>query len=248
MIRTANPALKESVFTDAVRGPRTETMTINGTVNRTGFLILLVIAAAWFSWTRSAPGPNGAIAPNPLIFIGAIGGFIVALITVFKKTFAPVTAPIYAVLEGLFLGGLSAMFEARFPGIAAQATFGTIGVLGGLLLAYRTGIIKATENFKLGVFAATAGIALLYLVSMVMGFFGSSIGFIHQATPMGIGFSVFVVIIAALNLVLDFDFIENGAAMGAPKYMEWYAAFGLLVTLVWLYIEILRLLSKLRSR
>ena len=248
MIRTANPALKESVFTDAVRGPRTETMTINGTVNRTGFLILLVIAAAWFSWTRSGPGPNGAIAPNPLIFIGAIGGFIVALITVFKKTFAPVTAPIYAVLEGLFLGGLSAMFEARFPGIAAQATFGTIGVLGGLLLAYRTGIIKATENFKLGVFAATAGIALLYLVSMVMGFFGSSIGFIHQATPMGIGFSVFVVIIAALNLVLDFDFIENGAAMGAPKYMEWYAAFGLLVTLVWLYIEILRLLSKLRSR
>ena len=248
MIRTANPALKESVFTDAVRGPRTETMTINGTVNRTGFLILLVVAAAWFSWTRSAPGEDGVIAPNPLIFIGAIGGFIVALVTIFKKRFAPVTAPIYAVLEGLFLGGLSAMFEARFPGIAAQATFGTFGVLAGLLLAYRTGIIKATENFKLGVFAATAGIALLYLVSMVMGFFGSSIGFIHEATPMGIGFSVFVVIIAALNLVLDFDFIENGAEMGAPKYMEWYAAFGLLVTLVWLYIEMLRLLSKLRSR
>jgi uncharacterized YccA/Bax inhibitor family protein len=247
-MRTANPALKESVFTEAGRGARGETMTINGTVNRTGFLILLVVAAAWFSWTRSAPGPDGTIAANPFILIGAIGGFILALITIFKKTFAPVTAPIYAVLEGLFLGGISAMFEARFPGIAAQATFGTLGTLAGLLLAYRTGLIKATENFKLGVFAATAGIALLYLVSFVMSFFGKSIPFIHSTGTWGIAFSVFVVIIAALNLVLDFDFIENGAEMGAPKYMEWYAAFGLLVTLVWLYIEILRLLSKMRSR
>ena len=249
-MRTANPALKESVFTEAGYGARGQsgTMTINGTVNRTGILILLVIAAAWYSWTRSAPGPTGVIQPNPLIFVGAIGGFIVALITIFKKTVAPITAPIYAVLEGLFLGGLSAMFEARFEGIAAQATFATVGVLGGLLLAYRTGIIKATENFKLGVFAATAGIALLYLVSFVMGFFGKSIPFIHQSSNFGIAFSVFVVIIAALNLVLAFDFIEKGAEMGAPKYMEWYAAFGLLVTLVWLYIEILRLLSKLRSR
>ena len=247
-MRTANPALKESVFTEAAYGTRGETMTINGTVNRTGILLLLVMAAAWYSWTRSAPGPNGVIAPNPLIFVGAIGGFIVALITIFKKTLAPITAPIYAVLEGLFLGGLSAMFEARFHGIAAQATFGTVGVLGGLLLAYRSGLIKATENFKLGVFAATAGIAVLYLVSFVMSFFGKSIGFIHSTGTWGIAFSVFVVIIAALNLVLDFDFIENGEAAGAPKYMEWYAAFGLLVTLVWLYIEILRLLSKMRSR
>jgi uncharacterized YccA/Bax inhibitor family protein len=247
-MRTANPALKESVFTEAGYGARGETMTINGTVNRTGILILLVIAAAWYSWTRSAPGPNGVIAPNPLILVGAIGGFIVALITIFKKTVAPITAPIYAVLEGLFLGGLSAMFEARFPGIAAQASFATVGTLGGLLLAYRSGLIKATENFKLGVFAATAGIALLYLVSFVMSFFGKSIPFIHQSGTFGIAFSVFVVIIAALNLVLDFDFIEKGAEMGAPKYMEWYAAFGLLVTLVWLYIEMLRLISKLRSR
>jgi uncharacterized YccA/Bax inhibitor family protein len=247
-MRTANPALKESVFTESARGVQGQTMTINGTVNRTGFLILLVIAAAWFSWTRSAPGPDGTIAANPFIIIGVIGGFIVALITVFKKNLAPITAPIYAVLEGLFLGGISAMFEARFPGIAAQATFGTLGTLAGLLLAYRTGLIKATENFKLGVFAATAGIAVLYLVSFVMSFFGKSIPFIHQSGTWGIAFSVFVVIIAALNLVLDFDFIENGAEMGAPKYMEWYAAFGLLVTLVWLYIEILRLLSKMRSR
>jgi uncharacterized YccA/Bax inhibitor family protein len=241
-MRTANPALKESVFTESARGASTGTMTINGTVNRTGFLILLVIGAAWFSWSRSSPGGN------PWIVIGALGGFVVALVTIFKKTVAPITAPLYAVLEGLFLGGLSAIFEARFPGIAAQAIFATFGTLGGLLLAYRSGIIKVTENFKLGVFAATAGIGILYLVSFVLSFFGKSIPYIHQSGAIGIGFSVFVVIIAALNLVLDFDFIENGAAMGAPKYMEWYAAFGLLVTLVWLYIEILRLLSKARSR
>lgn len=247
-MRTGNPALKDSVFSESVGSARGESMTINGTVNRTGILILLVVAAAWFSWTRSAPGPGGTIAANPFILIGAIGGFILALITIFKKTIAPITAPIYAVLEGLFLGGLSAMFEARFPGIAAQATFATFGTLAGLLLAYRSGLIRATENFKLGVFAATAGIAVLYLVSFVLSFFGKSIPYIHQSGAIGIGFSVFVVIIAALNLVLDFDFIENGAAMGAPKYMEWYAAFGLLVTLVWLYIEILRLLSKMRSR
>jgi uncharacterized YccA/Bax inhibitor family protein len=173
---------------------------------------------------------------------------VVALITIFKKNLAPTTAPIYAVLEGLFLGGLSAMFEAQFSGIAVQAIFGTFGTMGGLLLAYRTGLIKATENFRLGVFAATAGIALLYLVSFVMGFFGKSIPFIHQSGTFGILFSVFVVIIAALNLVLDFDFIEKGEEVGAPKYMEWYAAFGLLVTLVWLYVEMLRLLAKLRSR
>lgn len=243
-MRTANPALRESVFTEATRGSSAAAMTINGTVNRAGFLILLVIAAAWFSWSRSAPGTAG----NPWIAVGALGGFVVALVTIFKKSIAPVTAPIYAVLEGLFLGGLSAIFEVRFPGIAAQATFATFGTLAGLLVAYRTGIIKATENFKLGVFAATAGIAILYLVSFVLGFFGKSIPYIHESGPIGIGFSVAVVIIAALNLVLDFDFIENGAAMGAPKYMEWYAAFGLLVTLVWLYIEILRLLSKARSR
>lgn len=247
-MRTANPALRESVFTEAAHAARGETMTIHGTVNRTGILIWLVIAAAWYSWTKSAPGPGGVVAANPLIWIGAIGGFGVALLTVFKKTLAPYTSPVYAILEGLFLGGLSAMFEARYPGIAVQAIFGTFGVLGGLLLAYRTGLIKATENFKLGVFAATAGIALLYLVSFVLSFFGKTVPYIHQSGLIGIGFSVFVVIIAALNLVLDFDFIERGAEAGAPKYMEWYAAFGLLVTLVWLYVEILRLLAKMRSR
>lgn len=248
-MRTSNPALRQDSFTNVRDGTIHDPMTINGTVNRAGFLVLLVVAAAWFSWSRSFPAPGTTqMGANPYILIGALGGLIVALITVFKKTVAPVTAPIYAVLEGLFLGGLSAIFEVRFPGIAAQATFATLGTLGALLLAYRSGLIKATENFKLGVFAATGGICLLYLISMVLGFFGKTVPFIHESGAIGIGFSVFVVIIAALNLVLDFDFIENGAAMGAPKYMEWYAAFGLLVTLVWLYIEMLRLLSKMRSR
>jgi uncharacterized YccA/Bax inhibitor family protein len=159
-----------------------------------------------------------------------------------------VTGPIYALLEGLFLGGISAVLNAQMPGIVIQAVGLTFGTLACLLVAYRTGIIKAAENFKLGVVAATGGICLLYMVSIVMGFFGGSIPMIHSSSPMGIGFSLFVVVIAALNLVLDFDFIEQGAEHGAPKYMEWYAAFGLMVTLVWLYLEILRLLAKLNSR
>ncbi|MGN6387224.1 MAG: Bax inhibitor-1/YccA family protein [Verrucomicrobiota bacterium] len=246
-MRTGNPALNDKVFQVTDVQGHEERMTLNGTVNRAGCLILLVTASAWFSWSQSTTS-SGMVTANPYMVIGLLGGFIVALITIFAKKAAAVTAPIYAVLEGLFLGGLSAIFEARFPGIAAQAVFATFGTLLGLLLAYRSGLIKATENFKLGVFAATAGIALLYLVSFVMGFFGKSIPMIHEATPIGIAFSVFVVIIAALNLVLDFDFIENGVRFGAPKYMEWYAAFGLLITLVWLYLEILRLLSKVRSR
>ena len=177
-----------------------------------------------------------------------IGGFIVALVTVFKKTWAPITAPIYALLEGLVLGTASAMMEMRFHGIAIQAVGLTFGTLVALLLVYRTGVIKVTDNFRLGVVAATGGIALFYIATMILGFFGVRFPSIYGAGPLGIGISVFVVIIAALNLVLDFDFIESGARMGAPKYMEWYGAFGLMVTLIWLYFEILRLLSKVRSR
>ena len=184
----------------------------------------------------------------PYTIAGAIGGFIVALVTVFKKTWSPITAPIYAVLEGLMLGGLSAIFEMQFKGIVVQAVGLTFGTLFCMLMAYKSGLIQATENFKLGVAAATGAICLLYFITMILGFFGVHMPYIHESGIVGIGFSLFVVVIAALNLVLDFDFIESGAASGAPKYMEWYGAFGLLVTLVWLYIEILRLLSKLRSR
>jgi uncharacterized YccA/Bax inhibitor family protein len=222
-------------------------MTVQGTATKTGLLLVLAVAAAILPWQIFMRSENPAAA-MPFVAGGAIAGLVLALVTVFKKTWSPVTAPLYAVAEGLALGGISALFEVRFPGIVVQAVFLTMGTLLGLLLAYKSRIIRATENFKLGVFAATAGIALTYLASFIMGFFGMSFGFIHSSGTFGILFSVGVVIIAALNLVLDFDFIEQGADRGAPKYMEWYGAFGLMVTLVWLYLEILRLLSKLRDR
>jgi uncharacterized YccA/Bax inhibitor family protein len=250
-MRSGNPALKESTFLDlgtgtVVRGD-SGAMTLNGTVNRTAFLLIVTLAGALYTWNLFFSS-QGTANLMPYVLGGALGGFVVAIVTIFKKTWSPVTAPLYAGLEGLFIGAVSAMFEQRFPGIVMQAVGLTFGTLAALLLAYRSGLIKATQNFKLGVFAATGGIALLYLVNIVMGFFGASIPFIHESGWLGIGFSAFVVVIAALNLVLDFDFIESGVEQGAPKYMEWYAAFGLLVTLVWLYLEILRLLSKLQSR
>jgi uncharacterized YccA/Bax inhibitor family protein len=159
-----------------------------------------------------------------------------------------VTAPIYALLEGLVLGGLSATIELRYPGIAIQAVGLTFGTLFVLLMAYRSGLIKVTQKFRLGIVAATGGIFFFYLAEMLLGFFGIQFTSINGAGPIGIGFSLVIVAIAALNLVLDFDFIEQGVQVGAPKYMEWYGAFGIMVTLVWLYLEILRLLSKFRSR
>jgi uncharacterized YccA/Bax inhibitor family protein len=191
---------------------------------------------------------TGNPAVVPLLFGGVIGGFIVALITIFNKQWAVVTARLYSVLEGLALGGISASAEAQFPGIVIQAVSLTFGTPFCLLLAYKSGLIKATENFKLGVVAATGGIALIYIITLFLGFLGIHLAYIHESGMIGIGFSIFVIIIAALNLVLDFDFIESGASSGAPKYMEWYAAFGLMVTLIWLYIEILRLLTKILSK
>ncbi len=241
MMRSGNPALRADVFAQAPRsGAIGDAMTINGTVGKTAFSLLLVVLAASLTWSQT---------PNPLIMIGGgLGGFIVAMVTIFKKQWSPVTTPLYAVLEGLFLGGISSMYEVRFPGIVLNAVVLTLGTLGALLIAYRSGVIKATENFKLGVVAATGGIAVVYLVTMVLGMFGVGVPYIHESGTIGIAFSLFVVVIAALNLVLDFDFIESGAAARAPKYMEWYGAFGLMVTLVWLYLEMLRLLSKLQGR
>ena len=204
----------------------------------------------WISARVASFGADGAVNPSIGLYVwgGALSGFVIALATIFKKTWAPVTAPLYAIAQGFFLGAISAMYEARFNGIVMQAVLLTFGTLFALLFAYRSGLIKATENFKLGVVAATGGIALVYLASIVLGFFGVQIPMIHESGIVGIGFSLFVVVIAALNLVLDFDFIENATEKGAPKYMEWYGAFGLMVTLVWLYLEFLRLLSKLQSR
>ena len=182
------------------------------------------------------------------MMLGAIGGFITAIVTVFKKEWAPTTTPIYAALQGLFLGGISAVFNAQYPGIAVQAIYLTFGTLFALLIAYTSGKIKVTENFKLGLTAAMGGLFIFYIINFVLNMFGIGLTSIYGNGIVGIGFSLIVVVIAALNLVMDFDFIENGVAQGAPKYMEWYGAFGLLVTLIWLYIEILRLLAKLQSR
>ena len=250
-MRSGNPALGESTFLDLGTGAVVRndagTMTLNGTVNKTAFLLVLTLVAAMYTWSRFFAGDVAGL--MPFIWGGMIGGLVVALVTVFKKEWSPFTAPLYAVLEGLAIGAISAVFEQRFPGIVMQAVGLTFGTLAALLLAYRSGLVRATENFKLGVVAATGGIALLYLVTIGMRLFGfDGMGFIHDSSWMGIGFSAVVVVVAALNLVLDFDFIEQGVEHGAPKYMEWYGAFGLLVTLVWLYLEILRLLSKLQSR
>jgi uncharacterized YccA/Bax inhibitor family protein len=239
-VRSANPALTASTFLD-VAGSGRDTMTLEGAVTKTGILLLLLTAAAGATWTLGTAGV-------PLGLAGMVAGLILALVTIFKKEWSPVTAPMYALAEGLTLGTISILSEMRFPGIAAQAVALTFGILFALLAAYRSGLISPTENFKLGIAAATGGIALVYLASFVLGFFGVSIPLIHESGLVGIGFSVFVVVIAALNLVLDFDFIEQGVANRAPRYMEWYAAFGLMVTLIWLYLEILNLLRKLNSR
>jgi uncharacterized YccA/Bax inhibitor family protein len=248
MMRTSNPALNNETFTGFGRAAlTTEPMTIQGTVNKSlVLLILLSLSAAW-TWRAYLIGHDPR-AVTPWLLVGGIGGFIVALITVFKKAWSPVTAPVYALLEGLVLGGISSILEAQYPGIVIQAVGLTFGTLFGLLLAYKSGLIRATEKFKLGVVAATGGIALFYVITIVLGFFNIHIPYIYGNGLIGIGFSLFIVVIAALNLVLDFDFIEQGAAQGAPRYMEWYGAFGLMVTLIWLYLEILRLLSKMMSR
>ncbi|MBL4753112.1 MAG: Bax inhibitor-1/YccA family protein [Flavobacteriales bacterium] len=246
-MRTSNPALSTSTFESLTRTDD-GVMTVNGTVNKTALSLALLVAAASYTWNIFNE-TESVDAIYPWLIGGSIAGFIVAMITIFKKHLAPITTPIYAVLEGVALGGLSAVFELMYPGIVMQAVGLTFGVLFSMLFLYRSGIIKVTEKFKMGVVAATMGIVVVYMISFVMSLFtGSGMNMIHDNSLMSIGFSLFVVVIASLNLVLDFDFIDQGTRRGAPKYMEWYGAFGLLVTLVWLYIEILRLLSKLRSR
>jgi len=242
--RTSNPILRGDPFatTDASQG----TMTLNGTIHKTGILFLLLIAGA--SWTWYVAGAEGMAAAMPWMIGGLIGGLALALATCFVKTWAPLTAPVYAVLEGFALGGISAYFDQSYAGIASQAVAATFGVFLVMLALYASGMVRATPMLVRGVIAATGAVAILYLVNMVMAMFGHSIGFINDSSPMSIAFSGFVVVLAAFNLILDFSAIEAGAESGAPKYMEWFGAFSLIVTLVWLYIEVLRLLTKTRGR
>jgi len=220
-------------------------MTFNGALNKTALLALILLVGAAWTWAdmsaAAAPGMSGKM------LIGLIGGFILAILTAFKMEWARYTAPAYAFLEGMFLGGLSAYFESLYPGIVIPAIVLTFGILIGMLVTYRAGLIPVTQKFRIGVVAATGGIALFYLIAMGLGFFGIQIPFLFEGGLFGIGFSLFVIVIATLNLVLDFDVIDRMSASGMPRHMEWYGAFSLMVTLVWLYIEILRLLAKTRE-
>ncbi|WP_251671741.1 MULTISPECIES: Bax inhibitor-1/YccA family protein [unclassified Sporosarcina] len=243
-MRSSNPSLGKDTFRGLRADNRQQVMTINGTVNKTFLLFILLCATAAFTWSQYFAGND----IQPLMLIGLIGGFTMALITIFLKKIAAYTAPLYALLEGLAIGGISAMYETQFSGITTQAILLTFGTLFSLLFIYKSGWIKVTQNFKLGVFAATGAVMFVYIADLILRFFGMNVLFIHETGLVGIIISAVIVVIAALNLVLDFDFIEEGAKQQAPKYMEWYGAFGLMVTLVWLYLEILRLISKLRSK
>jgi uncharacterized YccA/Bax inhibitor family protein len=247
LMKTSNPALNRMTANlgGQVRDAA-DAMTLQGTVNKTGFLLILLAIPATVTWNMFRADPTGSALP---IALGAlIGGFIVALVTIFKMSWAPVTAPLYAILEGLCMGAISAVFELKYHGIAIEAVGLTFATLLAMLIAYSSGLIRPSENFKLGIVAATGGIALLYLATIGLSFFGVQIPYIYGNGPIGIAFSLFVAGLAALNLVLDFDLIETAVTSGAPKYMEWYGAFGILVTLIWLYLELLRLLAKLSSR
>lgn len=251
-LRSHNPVLRDKVFQNL--STTGEPMTINGTLARSGLLLVLMLITGTWTWTRfmaAAAGGDlaaGAAAVQPFLWGGVIVGFILAMVCAFKPKWTPVTAPLYAIAEGTFLGAISARFEASYHGIVLQAVMASIGVLVVMLFLYRSGVIKVTQRFRMGVVAATGGIFLLYLVQWGLSAFTHSGGmsFVFGGGTFGILFSLFVVCIAALNLVLDFDLIERATAQGAPKYMEWYCAFALMVTLVWLYLELLRLLSNTR--
>ncbi|MEO8771389.1 MAG: Bax inhibitor-1/YccA family protein [Ferruginibacter sp.] len=252
LFKSGNPALSEKKFTSTVLDNivlSENAMTVRGTLNKFGFLFLMVLGTSFYSWKEFAEHGN----VMPLVLTGAIGGLVVAIVISFKKEWAPYLAPLYALLEGLFVGAISAMyndaFAAKAPNLIINAVGLTFGVAIAMYLLYSFKIIKATEKFKSVVITATVGIAIFYVLVWVLRMFGfDNMPFLHEGSVFGIIFSLFVVTIASLNLILDFDMIEKGAEMGAPKYMEWYGAFGLMVTIVWLYIEILRLLSKLSSR
>jgi uncharacterized YccA/Bax inhibitor family protein len=244
LFKTSNPALNGKTFDGSVAAG--DAMTLQGTVNKTGFLLFCVSAtAAWTWWIASTQGPAAAL---PWMAGGLIGGLVFAMVTILKKEWSPITAPLYALLEGLALGGISLLFEQRYHGIALNALGLTLGITVVMLVLYTSGAIRATPKFAVGVIAATGGIALVYVVDMVLRMFGRNVPLLNSSGPAGILISVFIVIVAALNLILDFNFVETGVQARAPKYMEWYGAFGIMVTLVWMYLEVLRLVAKTRRR
>lgn len=246
--KSGNPTLSEKIFNRSFDASQQGVMTIRGVMNKFGFIFLMMMASAAYTWHAFDQGQN----VSGYLWGGAIGGLVVAVIMSFKPTLSGYLAPLYGLLEGLFVGALSATinyaFADKYPGIVLQAVGLTFGAAIAMFFLYNFRIIKVTERFRSVVFTATAGIAIFYLIAMGLRMFSIDIPFLHEGSMIGIGFSLVVIVIASLNLIMDFDMIERGAETGAPKYMEWFCAFGLLVTIVWLYIEILRLLSKLSSR
>jgi uncharacterized YccA/Bax inhibitor family protein len=248
MMKSSNPAFREKTWSQAGTNVGGATMTLNGTAVKAGVLGALLVGSAAWPWHMFFTSNAPVSALMPYVLVGTIGGFIVALMTIFKQTWAPVTSPMYAVLEGLALGGISAIYEYQYPGVAIQGIALSFAVLGAFLLAYSTKVVRPSANFLQGVGMATGGIAIYYVIAMVMSMFGMHAPMMWDSGWLSIGFSLFVVAIASLNLFIDFNFIERNVEQGAPKYMEWYGAFGIMLTMVWLYLEVLRLLSKLRSR
>jgi len=251
LLESGNPTLSQKIFSRSTSAISGEAMTVRGAINKFGFLLLMVTAGAAFAWHQyysKLALEDARQLVSAYWMIGLFGGFICAIAISFKPNWAPYLSPAYGILEGLFLGGISAVlneaFQKTYPGIITQAVGLTFGVAIAMFLLYNFRIIKATEKFKSVILSATLGIGLFYLITLVLRFFHVNVPFMYDASPLGIGISLFVIAIAALNLILDFDMIERGADMGAPKFMEWYGAFGLLVTMVWLYLEILKLLSR----
>lgn len=248
LFKSGNPTLGEKAFQSFQTVDYADAMTVKGTLNKFGFMTLMILGSAYYSWKEFAEGGN----VTPLVWTGLIGGLIVALVIMFKKEWSPYLAPAYALFEGLFLGAISAMYNFAFANVAPNIVINAVGLTFGVAIAmyllYSRGIIKVTDKLRSIIFMATAGVAIFYLITMVVRMFGVDTPFMHEGSLLGIGISLAVVVIASLNLLLDFDMIEQGSASGAPKYMEWYCAFGLMVTIVWLYLEILRLLSKLSSK
>jgi uncharacterized YccA/Bax inhibitor family protein len=254
IFKSSNPTLKEKIFQKSVntQGELDGTMTVRGTINKFGFLMLTVIAGAAYTWQLYASGQQKLM--MTLMLVGVFGGLIAAIAIAFKPKWAPFLAPAYGILEGLFIGAISVIIneamKESYPNIVIQAVGLTFGVAISMFLLFNFRIIKATNKFKSIVLSATLGIAIFYGISLLLRLFGVQMDFMSfgNNSLLGIGISLFVVAIAALNLILDFDMIEQGAEQGAPKYMEWYGAFGLMVTIIWLYIEILKLLSRFAKR
>jgi uncharacterized YccA/Bax inhibitor family protein len=238
---TSNPVLTDKAFSQSYTG---KSMTVQGTVNKSIILFLLLLIASSFSWKLTAANPEQGLS---YIMPALLIGFGIALVTIFKKEWAPITAPLYVLAQGVLLGAVSVFYASLYEGIVMQTILLTLGIMFFMLFAYKTKLIVPTQKFKSGVIMATGGVALVYIASIILNLFGIQMPFLHDSGPVGILISLVIIVIASLNLILDFSFIDESASKGAPKYMEWFAAFGLMVTLIWLYLEILRLLSKLRN-